>query len=647
MPRAVRSRQHRCMRTDDHSPPAAARVRCPGCARPAQGSNCPSCGIWLAGPEAAELWWIEGELRRVDQARTWLVDRRAALLAELARMLQVSAAGSGELVVEATAPTDPSGQTALPSPPQATPPHDAPREGTPYPSLPLLSMQPEGARRTDRHELSGRTVGRLLLAAGAALVMIATTVFTVASWSRIGPLGRCAILLAVTAVVLVAPVLLRRRALTATAETVAATGLALTVADAYLALRLTRADGLFALAAACAALAALWAAYGLAAQLRIPRLAALTAAQIPGLILTVALVRMFRGPELAGPIALVLVLTSGTDLVVSRWMSRRGHRAELLTASIFATTTWAAAVLLALHNVTANTSGALWMSGVLLTAGAVGIGLRPDWMPVVPAAALSGALLAIGSALPAARALPSDWKVVPFAVAGAVVAGVALVVGRVTFADVGEPAEQGEPADAGEPAEYGEQSPVPRLVAAGSAAVAGLAGLSEVHAAAAGMFPLQRLTHVWSGPASPPAASHLLSGALAPAAVLGAVSLACWLAPLPRQSWQRVAALAFAGLAAGSIPAAGLSGWAGLALLTGTAIVMLGVSAGLGKAAAGRPLAAAALWTGIGLAVAALLWSLTWPDATITELAVLTVVFGLVAAWARSRSGNTAAQQAP
>jgi hypothetical protein len=86
------------------------------------------------------------------------------------------------------------------------------------------------------------------------------------------------------------------------------------------------------LAGTGAALAALWAAYGLVSRLRIPRLAALAAAQIPGLILTVAVVRALGGPELAGPIALALVLTSGTDFLVSGWISRHGHRAELLTA---------------------------------------------------------------------------------------------------------------------------------------------------------------------------------------------------------------------------------------------------------------------------------------------------------------------------
>jgi hypothetical protein len=572
--------------TDAESDRAAPLLRCPGCGTQASQPTCAVCGIWLGGSAATELAWIEDELRRVGEARTWLLNRRTALLAELARMSPDGASG------------------ALP---HSTPAGD-------------VAWGTTRARREPRRELSGRTAGRLLLAAGAVLVVIATAVFTVANWSSIGPLGRAAILLGVTAVMLAVPLWLGRRALTATAETVAAIGLALTIADAYLARRLFPASGLFpasrlfVLAAACAALAALWAGYGLAARLRTPRLAAIVAAQFPGVIAAIALARALNGTTIIGPIALALVFTSAADLLVSGWMSRHGHRAAALTSSIAATVTWvaavllaavAAAVLLALAGVT-SLPGVLWMSGALITAGAIGVGLLPrsavGWLPVAPVAALSGGLLAIGLALPAARAVPSGWHVVPFAVAGVVLAGAA-TAGRL------------------------------RPVAAGSAAIAGAVGLIEVPAAVSGMFPLHRLTDIWSGPAFPPrpyATSHV-SGALAPAVVLGLVSLACWLAPLRRQSWPRPATLAVAGLAAGSIPAAGLTGWAALAVLTAAAAMMLGAST-LGMPADRGALAIAAVCSGIALAASATAWSMTWPAATITELAVLTVIFCLVAA---------------
>src|SRR5215831_16125599 len=107
-------------------------------------------------PEIAELTWIAAELERVEEARRWLLDRRAFLLAELAR----------------------------PRPPEAP----AARTGaTPPP--------PASAPRRWR-EMSRRAVARLLLAAGGALVVIAAAVFTVANWSSMGPAGRGAVLLA-------------------------------------------------------------------------------------------------------------------------------------------------------------------------------------------------------------------------------------------------------------------------------------------------------------------------------------------------------------------------------------------------------------------------------------------------------------------
>ncbi len=591
--------------------PDAPCTHCPSCARPADADeqNCAGCGIWLAGPQAAELWWIEGELGRVDKARTRLVDRRNALLTELAQMRQMSDAVPSDAV--------PSEEVTSGFPPAQA-------------GCEPVTRQSEPDQAPARPELSGRTTARLLLALGAVLVVIAAIAFAVANWSDIGPLGRCAILLGVTALVLAAPARLGRRALYATAESVAAIGLGLTIADAYLVLRLVgdQAGNPFVLAAMCAALAAMWAAYGLATHLKIPRVAAIAAAQLPGLIATAGLVRALGGTAsaLAGPIAVALVLTSGADLLLASWAAGAARRAEALTSSIAATAMWVAAVLVAAHEVGAGPSrpGGLWMSGTLVTAGAIGIGLLPRtavaWIPAAPVAALSGALLAIGIALPAAGALPSGWEAAAFAVAGALVTGAALI--------------------------RASRGPRPRmrLVAAGSALILGAAGLLEVPAASGAMFPLRRLVDVWSGQATTESGA-----ALATPVVLALVSLACWLAPLSRQLWTRLAAVAVAGLAAGSVPAAaGLTGWAPLAVLTVAAAIMLAGGAGgaggswaPGRRASDRQdpdvavLATAATLTGVALAASAVLWSLTWAPATITELAVLTLLFCLVAVRAR------------
>jgi hypothetical protein len=620
------------------SPPAAQRDHCPRCAgRVLVGEpNCPGCGIWLAGPHAAELWWIEGELRRIDTAKAWLLNRKDALLSELVDMAQASACGVEES----------SGQAGR-------------RQVFAGPSMPTTARAdgpaPAASRTPQtRPELSGRTVARLLLGAGVVLVVIAANVFTVANWSKIDQLGRCVILLGVTAVVLVAPSRLRRRTLHATAESVAAIGLALMIADAYLGLRLV--GGLtrepFVMAATCAALAALWAAYGMATGLRFPRLAAIAAAQLPGLITTVALVRVLGWPTsaLAGPMALALVLTSAADLLASCRASSHGRRAEALTSSIAATVAWAVAVLLALHAAVSPTEpGALWMSGVLIGAGAIGLCVLPRsavaWMPGGAAAAISGALLAIGVALPAAAALPPAWRVAAFATAGAVVAGVALARARQKLPPVDD-AAQSAVADGQElsPASRGVQTPGVqgmRLAAAGSAAILGAAGLIKVPLAAAALFPLRRLTEAWSGPARPQVgaahvALHLLqSGALATPAVLALVSIACWLAPLPRRL--RLVAPPIAALAAGSVPAAvGLTGWLALVVPTAAAAIMIGAGASAGQSSrlrdGGPSFAIAATCSGIALTASAVLWSLRWPVATMTELAVLTVIFCLAAA---------------
>src|ERR1022692_1535671 len=211
-------------------------TRCPGCCSPAGSAEpyCQCCGIWLAGPQAAEVRWIDGELGRVDAARTGLISRRAALLDEL-MMRRGGAAGGGDpgagrTLRDKASAGQAGGQdgSGLDAARQASRGHgECGRAG----GVPAPANSP--AISSLVHEVTGRTAARLLLAAGVMLVVIAAIVFTVADWARVGPLGRCAILLGVTALVLAAPRLLVRRNLHATAESAAASGLALTLADAY------------------------------------------------------------------------------------------------------------------------------------------------------------------------------------------------------------------------------------------------------------------------------------------------------------------------------------------------------------------------------------------------------------------------------
>ncbi|WP_433548527.1 SCO7613 C-terminal domain-containing membrane protein [Streptomyces sp. CA-294286] len=183
---------------------------------------------------AEELLVIDGELARLDARRHQLLLRRAWLLNVLS--------------------------------PRATPPQP--------------SWQPAPAPRAS----SAPGAQNVLLTLGGILLAVAALAFTLVGWGQLGIAGRAAALAAVTLGALAAPVLLVRRGLTATAEAVGVVGLLLTVLDAYALheVAFTDVDGTAYTALAAAALAALWAAYGLLLpRLRGPLPAALLSAQLP------------------------------------------------------------------------------------------------------------------------------------------------------------------------------------------------------------------------------------------------------------------------------------------------------------------------------------------------------------------------------
>ncbi|MFJ6997850.1 hypothetical protein [Streptomyces sp. NPDC003090] len=141
-------------------------------------------------------------------------------------------------------------------------------------------------------EASAWGVRTVLLALGGALLVIAALAFTLLSWGALGIGGRTAVLGAVTVVALAVPAVLLRRGLTATAETVAALALALTVLDAW-ALYLLAGPWAWGAsgytAAAAALLAVLWTGYGLAFRgLRAPLPAAVVLGQFPVTLAAVA-----------------------------------------------------------------------------------------------------------------------------------------------------------------------------------------------------------------------------------------------------------------------------------------------------------------------------------------------------------------------
>lgn len=122
--------------------------------------------------------------------------------------------------------TDPAGPTRIPRQPSSTardvPP---PRAGGGTP--------PPGGDQGHPPEASPREVQNILLGLGALLLGVAAVVFTAVAISSLDDLSRLLILFAATAVMLLVPVPLTRKGLTATAETVAAVGLVLLPLDGY------------------------------------------------------------------------------------------------------------------------------------------------------------------------------------------------------------------------------------------------------------------------------------------------------------------------------------------------------------------------------------------------------------------------------
>jgi hypothetical protein len=636
------------------NPLRTAGVRCPGCLSPnTPGSpHCRACGIWLAGPQFVELTWINAELTRVDVARTQLISRRAALLDELTRLARQkqATAAHGRPAAGQAAP----GEAAAGRGRQAAGQSAAGRE------------QAAAAERARRHEISGRAAALFLLAAGAILVAIAVTIFTVADWGRIGPLGRCAILLAATALVLAAPRPFVRRGLDATAESVAAIGLVLTLGDAFLIQRFAGLQpGPLAASAFCAAMATAWAAYGASTSLRGPRLAALGLAQLITPLAFTGIAGLLGGPgtPMAGPIATGLVVSAAGDIVLAGGSGRRGSRqpsdAERLghavrpgftvatggfaaAAAAIAAAAWTCGVLIAaaglafgaLWSLTwsgLSSGDSIWLALAFASAAVVGVRgpSRSSSLASVarPAAVISGALAAVSLAVPASVVLPANWGLAVMGACGFCVSATALTVW---------------PA-ASPPGPAGRLIGQRLDVAAGSAAIlAAVTTLVALPSALVAVIPPNRLQPAWAGAGhGSRIANDLLSGShLRGATVLLVLcALACMLVRLRRAAVPArfraptgAAGVAAATLAAGSLPAAArVTGWGALFILTISVAALLVASVCVRDVLLGNVAAAC----GGVIAVDAALWSLAGPAKTLGELSALAVIFAFAALRAR------------
>ncbi|MGW1069468.1 SCO7613 C-terminal domain-containing membrane protein [Streptomyces aureus] len=336
---------------------------------------------------AEELRLLDAELRQLDARRTVLLTRRAWLV----HLLQ------------------------------------------PVPARPAAPAP--GARRP---ETSAPGVQNALLLLGGILLAVAAIAFTLVGWGHLGITGRSLVLGAVTLAALGAPVPLLRRGLRSTAEALAGIGLVLTVLDAYAlyAVALPGTDGVGYTASASAALAALWAVYGIAlgAPLlaaapgdrrpapRLPLPAAVAAAQLPLLLWAVA------ASAGAYAVTAALLVTAALDAV----LALRPHTTPVrVVAAVGAYGlggwgTFAAGWL----SFTSTGPGAAARAGALLLLAA-SIALTAAWGAPKPGLTTAGATgLATAGGLVAVAAAGGVLRVVlpeAWTVPGHVVCGIALL----------------------------------------------------------------------------------------------------------------------------------------------------------------------------------------------------------------------------
>ncbi|WP_443041029.1 SCO7613 C-terminal domain-containing membrane protein [Streptomyces sp. B21-102] len=327
-------------------------------------------------PPADELRLLDAELWQLDARRAQLLTRRAWLVTAL----QHAAAGP----VQPTAPV------------------------LPGPSAPRVPAAPP--------EATAPGVQNVLLLLGGILLTVAAMVFTLVSWGHLGIVGRSAVLGAVTLAVLGAPVPLLRRRLRSTAEAVAGLGLALTSLDAY-ALHeaaFPAADGTTYAALAFTVLAVVWAVYGTAlaalpdsAALRLPRPAALTAAQ---LVLPLWAVSADGGPH---TITVAVLLTAAFDAAVALRTSERAVRVVAVVCAA-GTGGWGALTAGLLSVDAAGPGAAARAAALLALAAAIALGVSrfaPGTGPATGTAAAGALCAVVGLGGVLRVSLPGDWAV--------------------------------------------------------------------------------------------------------------------------------------------------------------------------------------------------------------------------------------------
>ncbi|MFE0221275.1 SCO7613 C-terminal domain-containing membrane protein [Streptomyces albidoflavus] len=544
----------------------------------------------LPSSPAEELALLERELIWLDTRRVQLLRRRSWLKAAL----RAQSAGGWQ------------------PPHGGQPPHGAPGGWAHAPAAHPAPAVPPGSAT------GGPGAQHVLLILGGLLLAVAAIAFTLFSWGELGIAGRSVVLAGVTAGALGAPVLLLRRGLGATAESVGAVALLLTVLDAYAlhAAVLPEADGAGYAAFASGVLAAGWAAYGVGVgRLRLPLPAAVVAGQFP----------LVLGAWAAGGSALVigwaLLVTAAGSVVVAARVPGLAVRA---TAWSGAGVTWAGGLLIGLGE-SVSASGPLDAAapGVLLL-GAAAVALRAVWRAPQEMAVTGGVVAGLAAVAGVGGVLrtevPWSWAVVVYLVCGAALAPVARI------------------------------AVVPRPVRGGvlgaAAGVTGVAVLAVLPSAAATLLgPAAVLTGLWAG--APDGTRELAAGAgawpdalsvpvvlLVAAVLLGAVYASLVQEGREPAGWTGAAGAGAVGLVSAAVPVLLVS--ADVAYAAALVVDLLLVAGLLAAAVAVRRVPAAAggtaLWCAVAVAAHAGLLALAVEPATYAVFGLLLVLFAASAA---------------
>ena len=438
---------------------------CPACGGVAdESTGCHSCGR-AHDPDAAALAELNRRLAGLDRDSARLASDQSGLRAERARVQADADALKSSLLRQLTLEAGglpPTQRIPDPDQPaQASPtPAREPTPARPTPTTPssMVGSTPPRQRGAppsppaEIPETSPRSAQNTLLTLGGVLLGIAAVVVTGLFYTTSATGGRALVLAVATLLALSVPLLLTRRTLTATAETIAAFGLLLVLLDGYAAynadlvglrgVSLTLFSAvLFGLVAAVAA------AYRLASHLRAPQFAALLAVQ-PFLPLIAAHLELDRD-GFGAVFAVVAALNLGSVELLRRDIGRAIARVRLPGAApgpggqtwprllrelawiLFGATLAVSVTLAVLGLVEAGTVDAAVRSAlVLLLAAAVGVvaGQMSGRHQLAQLASGAAALAVIGSASRVnALALPEYTLVLTAAVAATIALGSGLL----------------------------------------------------------------------------------------------------------------------------------------------------------------------------------------------------------------------------